>query len=175
MTEYSHQKYSGAPEIVTAAKHCSMDTRSSGRNEFVRQLFKFLIVGVLNTAIQYVVFVFLYSIAGINYLVASTAGYCLGMVNSYLLNRRWTFASGNVQILGEAIRFTAVNLAALGTNAGLLFLLVSIQNMQPQIAQLWAIAGSVIVNFVLNKFWTFKSARVRRNDHRNTHPDSDYQ
>lgn len=131
------------------------------RREFVVQFSKFLAVGVLNTALQYGVFIVLFGIAGINYLVASIAGYCLGMVNSYFLNRRWTFASGNVRILDEAVRFATVNLAALGTNAGLLFLLVSVQNMRPQFAQLWAIAGSVSINFVLNKFWTFVPTDVR--------------
>jgi putative flippase GtrA len=126
-----------------------------GRREFVVQLLKFLVVGVLNTALQYVVFILLYGIGGINYLVASAVGYCLGMVNSYFLNRQWTFASVNDQILVEAMRFVAVNLVALGTNTGLLFLLVSVQSMQPQVAQLWAIVGSVTVNFVLNRFWTF--------------------
>jgi putative flippase GtrA len=53
------------------------------------------------------------------------------------------------------MRFAAVNLLALGTNTGLLFLLVSTQNMQPRFAQLWALAGSVSVNFVLNRYWTF--------------------
>jgi putative flippase GtrA len=121
----------------------------------VTQLFKFLMVGTLNTAIQYAVFSVLYGIVSVNYLIASTIGYCFGMANSYLLNRRWTFASDDPRILGEFTRFTAVNLAALGTNTGLVFLLVAIQHTRPPIAQLWAIVGSIAVNFLLNKFWTF--------------------
>ena len=127
-----------------------------GQTELVPQLIRFLLVGVVNTAIQYVVFVLLYEVMGINYLLASIAGYCLGVLNSYLLNRRWTFASGNARILPEAVRFTTVNLLALGANTGLLFVLVSTQSMRPLIAQLWAITASVSMNFILNKTWTFR-------------------
>ena len=126
------------------------------QSELVSQLIRFLLVGVVNTAIQYVVFVVLYEVVGINYLLASIAGYCLGVLNSYLLNRRWTFASGNARILPEAVRFTTVNLLALGANTGLLFVLVSTQSIRPRIAQLWAITASVSVNFILNKTWTFR-------------------
>lgn len=119
------------------------------------QLFKFLLVGILNTALQYVVFVALYSGAGVNYLAASVAGYCVGMVNSYLLNRRWTFASANTRVLGEAAKFLAVNAVALAANTAVLFLLVTMLGVRPQLAQLWAIAGSIAVNFCLNRYWTF--------------------
>jgi putative flippase GtrA len=119
------------------------------------QFIKFAVVGVLNSAIQYLVFLLLYSLAGTQYLVASIIGYVAGMLNSYVLNRRWTFGSRNQQLLTELGRFVAVNLISLGVNLGLLFLLVSAGIMVPQWAQVLAIAGSTLVNFVLNKVWTF--------------------
>jgi putative flippase GtrA len=125
------------------------------------QFLKFLLVGILNTTIQYVVFWILLSVAGINYLLASVLGYCLGMINSYVMNRRWTFASKNPQVLSEGMKFIAVNLLALGTNMALLFFLVSLEHFRPQMAQLWAIAGSVAVNFALNRIWTFVPASTQ--------------
>jgi putative flippase GtrA len=119
------------------------------------QFIKFAIVGVLNSAIQYLVFWLLYSLAGTQYLLASIIGYIAGMINSYILNRKWTFGSRNQKLLAELSRFVAVNLISLGVNLGLLFLLVSTGVMAPQWAQLLAIAGSTLVNFVLNKVWTF--------------------
>lgn len=137
-----------------------MNAPRPDRRELGPQLVKFLLVGVLNTAIQYLVFLTLYEVVRVNYLVASTVGYCLGMLNSYFLNRRWTFASATAQIFPEAMRFVTVNLLALGTNTGLLFLLVSTHDMRPRIAQLWALAGSVSVNFVLNRCWTFSQRGI---------------
>lgn len=125
------------------------------------QVLKFLAVGVLNTAIQYVLFIALYRVIGVNYLFASVIGYCAGMINSYLLNRNWTFASRNRRVLREAARFTVVNLAALCTNTALLYFFVTSLNFRPPIAQIWAIAGSLTINFLLNKFWTFNVAASR--------------
>jgi putative flippase GtrA len=119
------------------------------------QFIKFAIVGVLNSAIQYLVFLFLYSLTGTPYLLASIIGYLAGMINSYILNRRWTFGSRNQKLFTELSRFVAVNLVSLGVNLGLLYLLVSTGVMIPQWAQVVAIVGSTLVNFVLNKVWTF--------------------
>jgi len=119
------------------------------------QFIRFALVGVLNSAIQYLIFLFLYSLIGTQYLLASIIGYIAGMINSYILNRRWTFGSRSQKLLTELGRFVAVNLISLGVNLGLLFLLVSTGVMAPQWAQVLAIAGSTLVNFVLNKFWTF--------------------
>lgn len=119
------------------------------------QFIKFALVGILNSAIQYLLFLLLYSLFGIQYLSASIIGYIAGMTNSYILNRRWTFASRNQQLFPELGRFVVVNLISLGANLGLLFLLVSTGAMVPQWAQVLAIIGSTLVNFVLNKVWTF--------------------
>jgi len=119
------------------------------------QFVKFAVVGVLNSAIQYLVFLFLYSFTGTQYLLASIIGYVAGMTNSYILNRRWTFESRNQKLFTELSRFVAVNLVSLGVNLGLLYLLVSTGVMIPQWAQVVAITGSTLVNFVLNKVWTF--------------------
>jgi putative flippase GtrA len=127
---------------------------SSGSGS-VLQFVKFAVVGVLNSAIHYLVFWFLYSFSGTQYLIASIIGYVAGMANSYILNRKWTFGSRNQKLLPELSRFVAVNLIALGANLGLLYLLVSAGNMAPQWAQLLAIVASTLVNFVLNKLWTF--------------------
>lgn len=51
---------------------------------------RFGLVGVLTTALAYVVFVGLIAI-GIGYIVASVAGWAAPMIVSYLLNRRFTF------------------------------------------------------------------------------------
>ncbi len=150
-----------APDVpLSSTGHRGARARNPARFELVMQFFKFSVIGILNTGLHYGVFIVLYGLADINYLIASTAGYCVGVGNSYIMNRRWTFASGNDRIFGELTRFIAVNLASLGANAGLLFALVTIVSLQPQVAQIGAIIGSMSVNFICNKFWTFGSVKV---------------
>lgn len=51
---------------------------------------KFCIVGGLNKAIDFLVFSFL-SYLGVYYIIAQCVSYGCGVLNSYLLNRAWTF------------------------------------------------------------------------------------
>ena len=146
---------------LNSCGHRGSHAWNPARFELVIQFFKFSAIGILNTGLHYGVFMVLYGLAEINYLIASTAGYCVGMINSYFMNRRWTFASDSDRVLGQLTRFVAVNVLALGTNAGLLYSLVTIINLQPQIAQIGAIIGSMSVNFICNKFWTFGSTKVQ--------------
>ncbi len=86
------------------------------------------------------------------------------MINSYLLNRRWTFVSSNSHVIGEMGRFAAVNCLSLLTNLAMMFSLVHTDAVTPSVAQLIALAGSVLVNFLLNRTWTFASHTPGNND-----------
>lgn len=122
------------------------------------QLVKFSVVGVLNTALHYAVFYALYSLLGMNYLLASAIGYSAGLINSYILNRNWTFRSNDTDRRREFARFAWVNLLSLGVNLAALKALVVWGGLQPEVAQVLAILFSLVANFAGNRFWTFNSA-----------------
>ncbi|MEI7689439.1 MAG: GtrA family protein [Candidatus Saccharibacteria bacterium] len=93
----------------------SMINRLLGRQEF-----RFLMVGGINTAVgygTYALFVFL----GFDYLVAFTIATIVGVINSYLWNRFFTFRSSS-KALSEISRFALVYLVSFCV--GLLFLKV---------------------------------------------------
>ena len=56
------------------------------------QLARFLIVGVGNTIISFVVYRLLLG-AGAWYVVAAPLAFAVGALNGYIFNRRWTFAA----------------------------------------------------------------------------------
>ncbi|MEZ4599303.1 MAG: GtrA family protein [Syntrophotaleaceae bacterium] len=120
------------------------------------QFIKFSLIGFVNTGLHYLVFLFLFGLFGVHYLIASTTGYGVGLMNSFILNRKWTFsrAGGKKQV--EFGRFLIVNLAALLINLGILKYLVQNRNWLPEMSQLLAIAFSMSLNFIGNKFWTFR-------------------
>jgi len=124
----------------------------------VIQFIKFGVIGILNTIIQYIVFYFFYSIFGLYYIFSSAFGYFCGVLNSYLLNRSWTFKSKYCNKRKEFAKFTIVNIFSLGINLIVLELLVSYSVFRPEIAQVFAIMFSMVANFVGNKFWTFNSS-----------------
>ena len=120
------------------------------------QFLRFGVVGVLNTATAYLV---IRGVAGVAALpIASAIGYSAGMVQSFLLNRFWTFSAtrpaGQARWAGEASRFVAVNLLCGG-----LFTLIASQ-ATPHIGLLAAtVAGVALVTplgFILNRFIVFR-------------------
>jgi putative flippase GtrA len=120
------------------------------------QFLRFGVVGVLNTATSYLMIRALAGVAGLP--VASAIGYAAGVVQSFVLNRVWTFRTtrptGNHRVAGEALRFLAVNLVCGG-----LFTLVT-ATAAPHIGLLAAtVAGVALVTplgFILNRFIVFR-------------------
>ena len=121
-----------------------------------RQLLVFAAIGVVNSVIQYIVFLALFRFTGVPMLLASAIGYVCGVVNSYFMNRRWTFRLVRPGNIAEFVRFCLVNGMALAVNLISLEIMVHRGNLIPEVAQVLAIALSVGVNFVGNKWWTFK-------------------
>lgn len=124
----------------------------------VTQFFKFTIVGIVNTVVHYSVFLLLLRIAKIHYLAASGIGYCAGVINSYVVNRMWTFESHGNQKGLEFAKFGCVNIVALTANTVALKWFVFYMELAPEIGQIFAIVFSLTVNFVGNKLWTFRKA-----------------
>ena len=55
------------------------------------RLSKFGVVGVINTAVDYIVFAILVQLFAVHVVPANIAGYGAGIVNSFVLNARFTF------------------------------------------------------------------------------------
>jgi putative flippase GtrA len=120
------------------------------------QFIKFSLVGVLNTGIHYGVFYSLYEFVGLYYVLASGIGFCLAVTNSYFMNKFWTFKRRGSNVRREFMKFFIVNCLTLSINLGSMAILVELFAMHPPVAQLVTIGFTLMINFLGNKFWTFK-------------------
>ncbi|WP_291651471.1 GtrA family protein [Clostridium sp.] len=116
---------------------------------------KFGLVGVFNTLIQIIIFNML-RVCNFNVVVANSIGYICGMVNSYLWNNRWVFKSNSKEAI-TIFKFIIVNLITMIINNLLLLILVGKLGLNDTISQIIAIIFTMIINFIGNKLWTFKS------------------
>ncbi|UYX52115.1 GtrA family protein [Bacillus thuringiensis] len=114
---------------------------------------KFSLVGIANTLITIISYVILVKL-GMNYLVANTLSYSIGVANSYYWNKNWVFQS-NGKDLSIFIKFLTVNLIVFTFNILSLFILVAKFSINEFIAQIFAIGIGMMINFFLNKMWTF--------------------
>ena len=90
--------------------------------ENILQLFKFAIVGCINTFIDwavYFVILRLFQVKVFFYSFAKGFSYLCGVVNSFLLNRCWTFKTPSENEGSRFLKFTLVNTLGLGINSAL--------------------------------------------------------
>jgi putative flippase GtrA len=119
------------------------------------QFVKFGIVGVSNTLLTFAVYTLLLKVFGVWYLAASAIGFAVGTINSFLLNRRWTFR-GHVGDAYTPVRWTVVQCCGLGVNEGLLYVFVHEAQLDKLLAQAVATAVVTVSTFFANRAWTFR-------------------
>ena len=133
----------------------------------VYQFIKFGIVGLSNTLIGYVVYsicVFL----GMHYLMANFVGFIVSVVNAFYWSDRYVFKKSNNEQRGVVLAFikTIVAYASTGLvlNSLLLMLFINKLGISEYMAPILILLITVPTNFVLNKYWSFKTKKVNEED-----------
>ncbi|AMR05696.1 GtrA family protein [Bacillus cereus] len=119
----------------------------------MKKFLKFSLIGILNTFITIISYIALIKV-GINYLTANCFAYLIGVINSYYWNKNWVFEFKNKEI-SLFLKFLTVNIIVLTFNTINLFILVDKLFINKFISQLVSISVGMIMNFFLNKLWTF--------------------
>lgn len=126
----------------------------------LRQFLRFGLVGVANTAMCLAIVWTLRDGSGVPVWAASIAGYAVAMVQSYLINRFWTFngaGSGSLPAGQQIGRFIIANLLCLGLFTAITSLLEPSAGVR--IASLIAQVPTTLVSFVLLRFFVFAGPR----------------
>jgi putative flippase GtrA len=129
-----------APDLLIRARALALRFRQQG---------KFAVVGVINTLVHVAVFSLLYHGLGTIWPVANTAGYCTGVLNSFVLNKYWTFAEsrGEGRISRQLPLFLVLNLVALGLSN------LTIWALEPILPVEAGLLAAILVTFAWN-FWS---------------------
>ena len=117
------------------------------------EFMRFCLVGVVNTGVDFTVFAVLSNL-GVLLLVAQCVSYACGVLNSFLLNRTWTF-KGHGQSHGQLIRFVALNLGTLTITYGLLVYFHNSLAWPLLVCKLLATGASLGINYVGSRLWIF--------------------
>lgn len=120
----------------------------------LRQLFSFGGVGLIATALQYLILVVLTEYFGIDPVIASTIGYMSGALLNYYLNYRFTFASERPHRVALQV-FALVVLAGSSLNAGIMYLLHHELGVNYLVSQVAATGVVFFWNFFAHRQFTF--------------------
>ncbi len=122
----------------------------------IRQIVKFGIVGASGTLVNLVLFTLLQGFTSNPIWVDFSAGFMLGGVSNYFLNRMWTFRSSR-HAGREGLQFLTVSFIALLVGDSVVFLLENKLGYH-HAHRVWLVSvlSGIFVNFFLNKYWTFR-------------------
>lgn len=141
-------------EIVPARGHAPLHRGGA----LLLQWLRFVVVGAGNTALSWCVYAVLEHV-GVHYLLASGLAFVLGALNSYVLNRRWTFRSRGRRG-PEAVRFGVIQCVGLGIDVALLYVLTQDAGVHHLIAQALVFPMASAVTFGLSRQWAFATERA---------------
>jgi putative flippase GtrA len=128
------------------------------RDPWLVQLVCFCVVGGVGTVVNLLVFSALNLGVGVGRFQSATIAWLLALLNNYVLNRHFTFASsGRVRV--ELPRFTIASLLAFAVNLAVLRALAPVDAL---LAQSLAILAATPVNFIISRLWAFAAPAVAR-------------
>ncbi|WP_123053665.1 GtrA family protein [Clostridium sp. JN-1] len=132
----------------------TMDSIFNGK---FKVLSRFSTTGVLNTLIDFIVFMLCQSILGINYAISQVMGYSFGIINSFIFNKKWTFERGSSdkKIIHELAQFIIVNLISLIVTLFLIKYLVGSFNLNVYLSKIIVTLIAQVINFGSYKLWIF--------------------
>jgi putative flippase GtrA len=121
------------------------------------QLVRFGLVGGVGFVVNLLVYALCVHSLGIDYRVAAVLAWLVAVMNNFVLNRHWTFDAREGRVHFQALRFFVVSLVALVFSLLLLTLFVEALGVPKLPAQALAVAGSMPLNFLGNKLWSFRT------------------
>jgi len=129
------------------------------KNKTIFQIIKFSLVGVVNTAIDLGVLNILMFASGITsgifYSIFKAISFTAAVINSYFMNKYWTFGAKKGEIEKEFSQFFLISIGGFIINVGSASIVVNlIPNFLRVNPQLWGNVGALVGTF-LGLAWNF--------------------
>lgn len=113
-----------------------------------REQLAYLVVGVMTTVINYIIYVLLTEGISLHYAASNVIAWAAAVAFSYFANGKWVYRSTGRRGWREAGEFVLSRLFSLGLETVLLLLLVDLLHADKLIAKLLVAVVVVVVNYL---------------------------
>lgn len=148
-------------------------SRTRGWFSSLLQILRFSIVGILNTGLDVLtlnVLVLLLPTHNANLLlIYNSIAYTLGALNSFFLNKYWTFKRKHAITGGELLRFAIINVIGILCNDAIVWgAAQSLRTIIPNAviwadaAKLCAVVGTAFVTYLGMRLWVFAGKHYKK-------------
>lgn len=119
------------------------------------QMVRFGAVGFLNTGIDFLMFTLCLKVFLFPELVSQAIGYSCGVINSFFVNRAFTFRARHVRSIGAFSVFVLINLVSLGVSVLALYALRNTGAIGVYPAKIVATIAAWTINFTGSRWIVF--------------------
>jgi len=131
----------------------SLNSNKIVQKKTLKEIYRFIFVGIGSNIINYLIYSFLYLFSG-EILISSYFGYLCGMFFSYFLGREWVFRfqSSRYKTL---VKFILLHLTSMFVMGEMIYLLIITYDLIYYLA--WFISTTIIAfsNFLVLKYYVF--------------------
>ncbi len=121
----------------------------------IKKVIRFLLVGIINAISGYTLIILLYSLLNFHFYLANFIGYLLGLIISFILNRKFVFkAKGKIK--GQFLKFLFSFFLSYFLNIFVFYICSEFINLNYYLALLIASFFYSVSFFILCNFFTFK-------------------
>ena len=124
--------------------------------ELKRELFWYVVFGVLTTAVNILAYLLFARIFNVNYIYSNIIAWFLSVLFAYITNRIWVFESKSSNIIKEASYFFAGRIFSGVLDTGLMYVFIDLLSFGDEFSKVIIQVIVVIVNYVLSKYVVFK-------------------
>ena len=115
---------------------------------------RFLVVGGIATITHYAILIALVELTGMRAVIATSIGYAVGVVTSFVLNRKYTFKNQS-SVAKTFAKYCVIYVIGMGLNAALMVAFMA-QGAPYLLAQIFATAIVLVWSFLGSRFVVFR-------------------
>jgi putative flippase GtrA len=123
------------------------------RSQVGKSHIRFLIAGCFNTCLTFVIYV-TGILLGINYMIANSFAWTIGVIVSFLLNSKFVFRKAYKHKI--FLMFALSNVFSLVISMAMLSLMIKACSLNPILASVITIPVVVAISFLVSKFLVFR-------------------
>ena len=127
--------------------------------KFPRELVLYCIIGCCGASLDFLLYSLLTKFFGLHYQAANFFSVSLGIINNFFLNRQFNFKLKD-HVLKRMVSFYAVGMLGWLLSAASLWFLIEELHFNELIGKLGTIALVTMVQFILNKWVTFRKHKA---------------
>ncbi|MCL2774515.1 MAG: GtrA family protein [Oscillospiraceae bacterium] len=122
----------------------------------LRKFIKFGITGILNTAIDFGVFTFCNEILNFDPVISNPIGQTLATINSFFINKNWTFEKRKNYNVKEVLKFLIVNLISISLTTLGMYIFNDKLGINKYVCKIPIFFITICINYFGNKLFVFK-------------------